>query len=94
MSFLKNPPHRKPLQDTDLLRFVDAVIFGDNIKNLTPLEVADARKSDAYRMMQRVGMAMYRAGEQGMRPRPQLMVVEKAAAKEEQQTAAEVAEPA
>ena len=33
-------------------------------------------------MMQRVGIAMYRAGEQGLRPRPALMVVERAEPKE------------
>ena len=72
----KRTPHRKPIADTDLLRLVDAVIFGDRLATLTEHELGEARKSEPYRMMQRVGIAMYRAGEQGLRPRPALMVVQ------------------
>ena len=67
----------KPIPDVDLLRFVDAVIFGDKLTKMTPLELAEARKTQPYQMLQRVGAAMYRAGEQGLRPRQSLQVVEK-----------------
>ena len=73
----KPRPIRKPIPDVDLLRFVDAVIFGDNLTKMTSLELDEARKTQPYQMMQRVGAAMYRAGEQGLRPRPSLEVVER-----------------
>lgn len=78
---------RRPIQDTDLLRFVDAVIFGEKMAQLTPLELAEARKSQQYTMLQRLGCAMYRAGEQGLRPRPALQVVDRAAPQETAQAA-------
>lgn len=68
-------PTRRPIEDTDLLRLVDAVIFGEQFAKLTDHEISEARKSQPYQMLQRIGQAMYRAGEQGLRPRPRLMVV-------------------
>ena len=68
---------RKPITDVDLLRFVDSVIFGDKFETLTDLEIKTARETQPYKMLQRIGATMYRAGEQGLRPRPSLQVVEK-----------------
>ncbi len=72
-------PIRKPITDVDLMRFVDAVIFGEQAAKLTPHELAEARKTQPYQMLQRIGCGMYRAGEQGLRPKPALMVVEREA---------------
>jgi hypothetical protein len=86
----KPKPIRKSIADVDLVRFTDAVILGENLQKLAPGELADVRKSQPYQMLMRVGTTMYRAGEQGLRPRPALMVVEKPEAKEEQATPVEV----
>jgi hypothetical protein len=80
---LKVRPARKPLGDVDLLRFVDAVIFGDKFETLTEPEIKTARETQPYKMLQRIGATMYRAGEQGLRPRPSLQVVQKAEPKTE-----------
>lgn len=81
--FLPKPkPFRKPITDVDLLRLVDSVIFGEQAAKLTPHEIEEARKSQPYQMLQRIGSAMYRAGEAGLRPKPRLMVVEKSEPKE------------
>lgn len=74
----KSKPFRKPIADVDLLRLVDAIIFGEQRAKLTDHELAEARKTQPYQMMQRVGCAMYRAGEAGLRPKPRLMMVERA----------------
>ena len=71
-------PIRRPITDVDLLRLTDTVIFGEQSQRLSTAELEAARKTRPYQMMQRVGIAMYRAGEQGLRPRPALMVVERA----------------
>ena len=52
---LKVRPVRKPLGDVDLLRFVDAVIFGDQATKLTEHELSEARKTQPYQMLMRVG---------------------------------------
>jgi len=80
---LKSRPIRKPISDVDLLRFVDAVIFGEKAGSLTELEIKTARETQPYKMLQRIGATMYRAGEQGLRPRPSLQVVQKAEPKTE-----------
>ena len=81
--FLPKPkPFRKPITDVDLLRLTDTAIFGEQLQKLSQAELEAARKTQPYQMMQRVGIAMYRAGEQGLRPRPALMVVERAEPKE------------
>ena len=87
-------PSRKPISDTDLLRLVDAAIFGDRLATLTEHELGEARKSEPYRMMQRVGIAAYRAGEQGLRPRPALMVVRDQPERDATPEADEQSEPA
>lgn len=76
-SLPKPRPIRKPITDVDLLRFVDAVIFGDKFETLTELEIKTARDTQPYKMLQRIGATMYRAGEQGLRPKPALQVVER-----------------
>ena len=50
----KPRPMRKPIPDVDLLRFVDAVIFGDNLTKMTPLELAEARKQQRERAVERI----------------------------------------
>ena len=90
----KRTPNRKPIADTDLLRLVDAVIFGERLANLTEHELGEARKSEPYRMMQRVGIAMYRAGEHGLRPRPALVVVHDQPERDATPEADEQSEPA
>lgn len=82
--FLPKPkPFRKPITDVDLLRLVDSVIFGEQFAKLTKHEIEEARKSQPYQMLQRIGSTMYRAGEAGLRPKPTLMVVEKSEPKAE-----------
>ena len=68
-------PIRRPIEDADLLRLVDALIFGEQLAKLTETELNEARKSEPYRMMQRLAIVAYRAGEAGLRPKPRLMVV-------------------
>ena len=75
MSNFLPKPIRKPILDTDLLRLIDTMIFGEQLLKLTQQELADARKTEPYRMLQRVGIAAYRAGEQALRPRPSLMAI-------------------
>lgn len=67
--------HRRPIHETELLRLVDSLIFGEQAAKLAPAELETARGSEVYRMMQRVGIACYRAGERGLRPKPLLDVV-------------------
>lgn len=76
-SLPKSRPIRKPISDVDLLRFVDAVIFGEKAGSLTELEIKTARETQPYKMLQRIGATMYRAGEQGLRPKPAMQVVER-----------------
>ena len=83
----KPAPVRKPLSEVDLLRLTDLVIFGQDRSNLSDAELKTARATKEYQMLQRIGIAMYRAGEQGQRPPPALMVVERAEAREEPETA-------
>lgn len=66
---------RKSIQETDLLRLVDTMIFAEQLKKLTPQELKEARETSMYKMLMRMGREAYRAGEKGLRPRPTLTLL-------------------
>jgi hypothetical protein len=72
----KERPMRRSISDVDLLRLVDMAIFGEQAAKLTPHELDEARKTEIYKMLQRMGIQMYRSGEKGLRPKPALMAVD------------------
>lgn len=72
---IKSKPICNPITEPDLLKLVDTMIFLEQLAKLTPQELKEARETKMYQMLARMGREAYRAGEQGLRPKPALMVL-------------------
>ena len=54
--------------DIQILQVVDAIILGDHLASMGEAELKEARASQPYKAMQRVGIAAFRTAQLHYRP--------------------------